>query len=75
MSTVRAKFQCIGVSEDTSGNKNVNFLPVTTGCEENKSFAKYTPGGSLYLTISPETAAYDAFEVGKEYYLDISIAV
>lgn len=39
--------------------------------EENKSFAKQTPGGTLQMWISYETQASDAFEQGKEYYLDI----
>lgn len=72
--SVRAKFTCIGVSLDAYENKNVSFLPVVSGSEENKSFSKYTPSGSLQLNISPETSAYDYFEQDKEYYLDLSKA-
>lgn len=54
--------------------KLVSLRAVTTGSEENKSFAKYTPAGTLYMTISDETQAADLFEQGKEYYLDISAA-
>lgn len=75
MSKVRAKFQCIDIVDQSDyEQKAVRFSPVMTGSEENKSFAKYTPAGNLDLTISYETEASDAFEVGKEYYLDITPA-
>ena len=50
---------------------NLNDSDVISGSEENKSFAKYTPSGNLHIWISYETQASDAFEPGKEYYLDI----
>lgn len=49
-------------------------MAVSSGSEENKSFAKFTPGGNLSMQIDKETLAYDAFEVGKSYYLDITEA-
>lgn len=75
MSKVRAKFVCVGIQDyPENEQKNVVFSPVTTGSEENKSFSKYTPGGSVNLVISYETQAADFFEDGKEYYLDFTKA-
>lgn len=72
MSKVRAKFVCTGVEDQpTYEQKVVSFSAVISGSEENKSFAKYTPSGNLQMWISYETQASDAFEQGKEYYLDI----
>ena len=68
---VRAKFLCFKVEDQpTYKQKTVNFYPVTSGSEENKSFAKYTPGGNAQLIISYETQAADFFKEGEEYYLD-----
>lgn len=75
MSTVRAKFVCTGVVDyPENQQKTVSFTPVTDGSEENKSFSKYTPGGSASLSISYETEAADFFEEGQEYYLGFSKA-
>lgn len=71
---VKAKFRCDSIAQDTTGNKLTVFNAVQSGSEENKSFAKYTPSGSLTMSISPETEAYDAFEMNKEYYLTIEEA-
>ncbi len=69
---VRAKFQCHFIEDfPDAKHKNVLFYPVVANCEENKSFADSTPGGSLILNISYNTPACDAFESGKEYFLDI----
>jgi hypothetical protein len=69
----RCKFKCNAITLYET-NKYVTFHPVHTGSEENKSFAKYTPGGKLELSIDPATQAYDSFTVGKEYYIDIQEA-
>ena len=75
MSKVRAKFECVGIEDQPSAEqKVVRFSPVISGSEENKSFAKYTPAGNLELYISYETEASNAFEAGKEYYVDITPA-
>jgi hypothetical protein len=71
--SVKAKFVCQSITEFTTGKK-VDFIPVMSGSEENKSFSKYTPAGSLYLSISPETQAHDYFKVGAEYYLTLEEA-
>jgi hypothetical protein len=73
MSNVRAKFVCNGVDDKPEyEQKSASFSPVTTGSEENKSFAKYTPAGSIQLSISNETPAANFFEPGKEYYVDFT---
>jgi hypothetical protein len=55
MAKVRAKFVCIGVEDQpTYEQKVVSFSAVTSGSEENKSFAKYTPSGNLQMWISYE---------------------
>lgn len=76
MQKVRAKFRCFHIEDyPESENKNVSFDVVTSDdCEENKSFSKFTPSGQLTMTISYDTPASDFFEVGKEYYLDITEA-
>lgn len=69
---VRAKFYVQSKTEYKDGF-HVKLNPVVSGSKENSEFYKYTPGGSLELqTINPDAAAQ--LEVGKEYYLDISLA-
>ena len=75
MSRVRAKFVCNGIKDEKDyGYKSVSFSPVIDGSEENKSFSKYTPSGSIHLNVSHETEASNAFELGKEYYIDFTKA-
>ncbi len=76
---VRAKFVCNGVQKHEStvpgeGQEQVSMIPVSTGSEENKSFAKWTPAGGLSLCINEGTQAYGFFEPGKEYYVTLEAA-
>lgn len=41
--------------------------------EENKSFSKWTPQGSIEMTIT-NPAAVEFFEIGKAYYIDFTPA-
>ena len=41
--------------------------------EENRIFGKWSPSGSVSMTIR-NPAAYDQFEQGKAYYLDFNPA-
>lgn len=72
--TTRCKFVCVSKTIRGAGeNKNneFEFAPVTNGSDENKTFWKWTPSGSLkFSCLNP---AVD-FETGKNYYLDISPA-
>lgn len=71
---VRAKFRCSEVAKMKGGDdalERVRFHPV--GGDENKMWSKWTPGGSLEMTIS-NPAVHGAFEPGEDYYLDITPA-
>lgn len=72
---VRAKMKCeskepIGGVE---GGGTVRLYPVINGSPENEQFYKWTPGGSLVLSTINQSAC-DRFEVGKEYYVDVTPA-
>lgn len=76
--SVRSKMKCEGKEEASYGDEGtkggtVRLSPVTSGSDENASFYKYTPGGSLVLSTINQ-AAFDQFTVGKEYYVDVSEA-
>lgn len=70
MST-RAKFLVQTRTESKDGYQ-VTLTAVTTGnSEENASFFKYTPSGTLTMgLVQPETA--ESFVPGKEFYLDFT---
>lgn len=71
---VRAKFVCRGKEKDPHNDyTNIQLEAVTDGSEENKSFWKYTPSGRLEMSIDNPDAV-EHFEVGKEYYLDFTLA-
>ncbi|EMI5461228.1 hypothetical protein WJT80_00330 [Enterobacter roggenkampii] len=72
--SVRAKFRChfIQKTEDDS-HRTIYMSPVTADTTENKSWSKYTPGGQLQMVIS-NPAAFEHFEQGKEYFIDIQPA-
>lgn len=74
--TIRAKFKCVNVSKSENWNKKPGkeFLytavlnAVAGGSPENEKFWEATPSGGINLaSILP-----DAFEVGKEYFVDFS---
>lgn len=71
---MRAKFRCQSVTTHESGSRFCELYAVHSGSEENKSFAKYTPGANLSITIDPSTDAFNFFTPGKEYYLDFTEA-
>ncbi len=68
--TVRCKFTCMDKTENTDGVE-VTFSPVTSGSAENERFFSFTPWGELKFGTFNEDAAAQ-FEVGKEYYVDVS---
>lgn len=77
METIRAKFICNEVTKRKHWDNTMGYLydakfhPVSCGSEENKRFYAATPSGQISLTsILP-----DAFEPGKEYYVDFIEAV
>jgi hypothetical protein len=72
---VRAKFLCNSMEINLDGKGgflyNYKFNAVYSGSEENKKFFAYTPSGTMQLSSVRD----DLFEIGKEYYLDFSLAV
>ena len=67
---IRAKFKCLSVTSYDTGSEEVHLQPVTSGSDENKTWSKYTPSGSLKMVISAD-GAVGCIKAGREYYLDI----
>ena len=70
--TTRAKFK-VGSVEPAIDTWTVVLSPVIGGSAENDSFYKWTPGGSIVLSVLNEATA-SQFVVGKEYYVDFTEA-
>jgi hypothetical protein len=75
---VRAKFRCNFVAPTHTNDPNatcvrVDMMPVYADGKGNDSWSKATPGGQLTMWITNPAAA-DAFEPGKEYFLDFTPA-
>jgi hypothetical protein len=77
---VKAKFKVDGIfggTIDGAESKRIEMSPVFASevgkegnaCEENAIFGKYTPAGHISITIV-NPAAFEQFEVNKEYYVD-----
>lgn len=72
MSTVRAKMKCHSASVPEGGDTEiVTLYPVCD--DENKTWAKYTPGGAASLSIN-NPAAQGRFKVGEHYFVDFAPA-
>lgn len=73
--SVRVKMKCVfkETSDLPKGGGHVELSPVPHGSPENEAIYKYTPSGRSRLSRINQ-AAFDQFEVGKEYYVDISPA-
>lgn len=72
---VRCKFTCTEVTKQVGWSGHpflwaARFNVVTDGSEENRKFFAATPCGQL----SVSTVTSDMFEVGQDYYLDLSPA-
>ena len=72
--TSRCKFRCVDAAQSDPAKPEdgwrYRFEAVTSGNPENESFFRWTPSGQLTLSVVRE----HHYEVGKEYYLDISPA-
>ena len=73
MSSTRAKFNVAEITRyGNAGGGKVVLKAVTCCSEENKTFWRYTPSGSIEIWIdNPE--AFKLFEFG-EYYVDFTKA-
>lgn len=69
---VRAKFQCVAVTNYQGDRKKVELsVRYDTSIEEDKRFTKYMPSGDIVISI--ENASINDFYVpGKSYYLDFT---
>ncbi len=77
--SVRAKFWVTDIEHHHTAGPGevcatVTMMPIyNNGDPENESWSKYTPSGELRMTIT-NPAAIDAFEKGKPYYIDFTLA-
>lgn len=72
---VRAKFKVNEItSRDYGTTVKLNPVYSTDPNHENKSFADATPSGDITLQINKGRPAANAFELGKEYYVDFTPA-
>jgi hypothetical protein len=74
--SVRAKFKVTQTAQTWSGtvpSHVIRLSPVTSGSPENEKFYRYTPCGSIELSTVNDDAAKQ-FELGKEYYVDFTLA-
>lgn len=72
MNKTRCKMKCVNVTEQDGQGFSYSFEPVYSPDEnsENAKFFKFTPSGKLDLGCTNG----HGFVVGKEYYIDISLA-
>lgn len=76
---VRAKFSVTSLIPGYGGNVSVGLSAIyasKTGvrAEENKAFSDVTPSGQINIVIAPDKPALQAFEIGKEFYVDFTPA-
>jgi hypothetical protein len=71
--SVRAKFRVYSVT-DFGVSKQVKLVPVMDdGIPENERYHKYTPNGSIEMTIDNPPAS-SQFTPGKYFYVDFTPA-
>lgn len=74
---LRAKFKCINVTTGPDGDEKLwesvelNAVYATEG--ENASWSKWTPSGSVKMSIT-NAGAFGKLEQGREYYIDFTLA-
>ena len=75
--TVRAKMKCTSITK--TGDAKKPQVQVKLGAvysndpeSENRSFANATPSGELSVNIDAGRPAAESFELGCEYYIDIT---
>ena len=78
MQKVRAKFQCVGINQmfgNPDGSAEVRLIPVygSSSNPANAEWSKWTPSGEIKMLIT-NPPAIEAFELGKEYFVDFTPA-
>jgi hypothetical protein len=73
MTTMQAKLKVEYILGSGDESEVLVMSPVTTGSEENKSFAKWTPWGKLELGISNPNLV-GKFKPGDEYFVEFTKA-
>ncbi|MBC7847253.1 MAG: hypothetical protein H7Y10_12250 [Flavobacterium sp.] len=71
MSKVRAKFVCESVT-NYEHSKTAKLRAVYGTAEENADFTKYTPNGSIEVSITNDAPANGVFVPGKSYFVDFT---
>lgn len=72
MGSIQAKMRCESIT-NWEEQEDVTFRAVTGTSEENKFWSKYTPSGTLSLSITNEHI-FRHFQPGKEYIISIDEA-
>lgn len=68
--TIQALFKCESTTLFEGGQKLVKFR-VSYDKGKNSDFEKFTPSGQMEMSICEGTKAYNFFEPGKKYLLNI----
>lgn len=71
--TMRCKMKITAIINQDDGCHQFCAEPVTYGSEENDTYFKYTPGGSLDLQLL-NAKSVEGYKVGDEIYVDIGLA-
>ena len=71
MSNVRCKFTVTSVTHYQGEAKRITLTPqYDPELPEDQRFSKYTPSGSLEMTVD-NPSVVEALQIGKAFYLDL----
>ena len=70
---MRAKYKVDSVTLWESGSETLKFSAVTNGTAEDNLFHKFTPYGTMEISVS-NPDLFGKFKPGQEYYLDFTLA-
>lgn len=80
MNAMRAKMQIHTIEQHQSGQETLHFSAVSRstayppdGSDEDNTYAKFSPSGSLKITIA-NPALIGKFKAGEKYYLNFEQA-
>lgn len=69
--TVKAKFECVEVTQSVSGKRVLLIAVNNSKTPENAEFFKWTPIGKIEMGILNEGAA-EVFVPGEQYYVEFT---